>query len=144
MRFDEEEKRLDDLFMKKYAQVEELIMERLDNFYGEKRYPEPNFRYSAIKCRKEVDLYKQLHSIGEDRNAWPGLTFDFIRNGFAIGYLGYQNAENQELKESFKNDCENFAEMAQKFQKTLGSDMVKPELWKKRQNVTSYHLEKGI
>ena len=141
---DEEETKNDDFFMKKYDEMKELMIERVDTFYSEERYPEPHIRYSPEKSRLEVDVYKQLYTISYERKAWIEFTFEFARDGFSAGFLGYQNSENQELKESFKYDCENFAKLAETLQNTLGKVLVKPQLWKRRQNVKSYVLEKRM
>merc|ERR1719483_556315 len=66
---DEEETKNDDFFMKKYDEMEELMIKRVNTFYSEERYPEPYFRYSPEKSRLEVDVYKQLYTISYERKA---------------------------------------------------------------------------
>ena len=60
---DEEETKTDDFFMKKYDEMEELMIERVNTFYAEERYPEPFLHFSPEKSRLEVDVYKQLYTI---------------------------------------------------------------------------------
>ena len=48
----------------------------------------------------------------------------------------------KDIGEKFEDDCESFARAAEKFHKILGNDTVDLELWKKRQNLRTYTLEK--
>ena len=88
-----------------------------------------------------------IPGISEERNAWPVLPYDFAREGFSAGYLGYQNSENQHQKDFFQSSCEDFAKKAEKLFKYFRRDGVissNQNLWQRRQNVKKYMLEKKM
>ena len=76
----------------------------------------------------------------------PFILFCQIKHGFHFGYSGFLKTicseETNEIGEKFEDDCESFANAAEKFYKILGNDTVDLELWKKRQNLRAYTLEK--
>ena len=76
----------------------------------------------------------------------PFILFCQIKHGFHFGYSGFLKTicseETKEIGEKFEDDCESFARAAEKFHKILGNDTVDLELWKKRQNLRTYTLEK--
>ena len=53
-----------------------------------------------------------------------------LQNGYETsryGYRGYSNSED------FKKNCILFSKAAEAFGKVLGKELVRPDIWKKRQ-----------
>ena len=97
-------------------------------------------KYSASKCRSEVNLYKKMYKFGKEANI-PDLSFEIMKNGYSAAVMGYIIDKNGKSKETFKEDCKNFAKTAEKFNKIFGDVSVPLDLWKRRQNLEKYLTE---
>ena len=54
-----------------------------------------------------------------------------------------KNNGSKQLIEEFKNECVNFAKSAKCYDKLLGNEIVKPEIWRERhENFEKYFSEK--
>ena len=67
-----------------------------------------------------------------------------LQDGFEVaegGYLYELHNKNKSCSccSQFKEKAENFAKTAEKFHKLLGKEFVKPEIWKRRQDLKEYN-----
>ena len=67
-----------------------------------------------------------------------------LQDGFEVaegGYLYELHNKNKSCSccSKFKEKAENFAKTAEKFHKLLGKEFVKPEIWKRRQDLKQYN-----
>ena len=87
--------------------------------------------YPSSKCRLEVDLHRKMYKLGQEKSVTPTLLYESLKNGIDAAIVGISNAKkegNQESKNAFMQDCENFLKTAKKFGKILGNDHVAQSL----------------
>ena len=107
------------------SEIQELIRE-LENLRPE----------TPEKCRKMIDTYKQLYKLGKMMKASPICLYTVLQKGYETsryGYRVYRFTENDHNSGEFKKDCIVFSKAAEAFGKLLGKELVRPDLWKKRQ-----------
>ena len=107
------------------SEIQELIRE-LENLRPE----------TPEKCRKMIDTYKQLYKLGKMMKAPPLCLYTVLQKGYETsryGYRVYRFTENDHNSGEFKKDCIVFSKAAEAFGKLLGKELVRPDLWKKRQ-----------
>jgi len=97
------------------------------------------------KCRMAIGFYKQLYNLGKKMKAHRACLYEILNLGYQVASLEYQicwaNDEHQFLQE-FKRECVNFSKAAEAFGKLLGTELVMPELWRKRhQDFEKYFME---
>ena len=107
------------------SEIQELIKE-VENLQPE----------TPEKCRKMIDTYKQLYKLGKMMKASPFCLYTVLQKGYETsryGYREYRFTENDHNSEEFKKDGFVFSKAAEAFGKLLGKELVRPDLWKKRQ-----------
>ena len=107
------------------SEIQELIRE-LENLRPE----------TPEKCRKMIDTYKQLYKLGKMMKAPPLCLYTVLQKGYETsryGYRVYRFTENDHNPGEFKKDCIVFSKAAEAFGKLLRKELVRPDLWKKRQ-----------
>ena len=83
-----------------------------------------------------IDTYKQLYKLGKMMKAPLTCLYVFLKKGYETSRYGYRASiftENDQNSEEFKKDCIVFSKAAEAFGKLLGKELVRPDLWKKRQ-----------
>ena len=90
---------------------------------GKKHYP-------LEICRREIACYKQIYKIAKDKNVQLISLFKLLERAFGAASLGYQLYK----EDSLKTEGENFAKVAEEFEKILGKGLVNkaiPNFWKR-------------
>ena len=106
-----------EMFGQMYHEMENMTTDRIDAIKAELHYP-------ASKCRRKIDLCKQMYKMGKEKKISPITMFKFLAFGVEAGVLGYQIVENEVSRNEFKKDCDMFFKTADKFRKILGNDTV--------------------
>lgn len=76
----------------------------------------------------------QLQNQNRTKKAPPIELYRLVENGYMQSAIIFHITEHKYQRKFFEKEALNFAKCAEKFERILGSDFVKPEVWKSRQN----------
>ena len=89
---------------------------------------------NSQKAKEYIECTKNLFNYGKDKKVQPICLYRLLQRGYHTSALIFQLTEHKYQKMFFEKEAINFAKTAQKFEKLLGSELVRPEVWKQRQN----------
>ena len=88
-----------------------------------------HYCYPLEMCRKEIQCYRKMYKYAQEKNMRPISLFRIVERAFGAASLGYQLYK----EDSLKTEGENFAKVAEEFEKILGKGLVNkaiPNFWK--------------
>ena len=89
---------------------------------------------NSQKAKDYIECAKNLYNYGKDKKVQPICLYRLLQRGYCISAMIFQLTEHKYQKMFFEKEAINFAKAAQKFEKVLGNELVRPEVWKRRQS----------
>ena len=105
-----------------------------------------NDLFTPEKCRRHVDLCKEIYKLGKERKDPKYSLFTILNNGWIAAHFGILmvwRGPKKQMAEGFKKDCINFCKVFEKVGNgiLLGKQLVKPEEWRERHQDYDKFLE---
>jgi hypothetical protein len=94
-----------------------------------KQYFTENSKYA----RQYIEIVKDLFKYGKEKKVQPICLYRLLVNGYWVASMIFQITEHKYQKMFFEKEAINFAKCAEKFENILGSEFVRPEVWRDRQ-----------
>ena len=120
-----------------YESVREEMEERSGFFTQHSWKESPRFKQyfteNSKKARPYIENVKNLFNYGKEKKVQPICLYTLLQNGYFVASLIYQLTEHKYQKMFFEKEAINFAKSAMKFENILGSEFVRPEVWRNRQ-----------
>ena len=95
---------------------------------------------NSQKAKDYIECAKNLYNYGKDKKVQPICLYRLLQRGYCISAMIFHLTQHKYQKMFFEKEAIKFAQAAQKFEKILGNELVRPEVWKRRQN----HLIPGL
>ena len=89
---------------------------------------------NSQKAKDYIECAKNLYNYGKDKKVQPICLYRLLQRGYCISAMIFQLTEHKYQKMFFEKEAINFAKAAVKFENILGSEFVRPEVWRNRQN----------
>ena len=120
-----------------YKSVREEMETRsgFDSMHSWKESPrfKQYFTENSKKARQHIEIVKNLFNYGKEKKVQPICLYTLLQNGYWVASLIFQLTEHKYQKMFFEKEAINFAKCAVKFENILGSEFVRPEVWRNRQ-----------
>ena len=102
--------------------------------------------FTPEKCRRHVDLCKEIYKLGKERKDPKYSLFTLLNNGWIAAHFGILmvwRGPKKQMAEGFKKDCINFCKLFEKVGNGIlfGKQLVKPEEWRERHQDYDKFLE---
>ena len=106
--------------------------------------------FTPEKCRRHVDLCKEIYKFGKERKDPTISLFTILNNGYIAAHLGILmvwKGPKKEMAEGFKKDCISFCKANESFSKwyklftPIGKHLVTAEEWRERRQDYDKYLE---
>ena len=88
---------------------------------------------NSQKAKDYIECAKNLYNYGKDKKVQPICLYRLLQRGYCISAMIFQLTEHKYQKMFFEKEAIKFAKAAEKFEKILGNELVRPEVWKRRQ-----------
>ena len=104
--------------------------------------------FTPEKCRRHVDLCKEVYKLGKERKDPRYSLFYILNNGWIAAHFGILmvwKGPKKQMAEEFKRDCISFCKAMETFSKLFGKQLITPEEWRERhQNYDKYLDDFGV
>ena len=104
--------------------------------------------FTPEKCRRHVDLCKELYKLGKERKDQTISLYTILNMGYGTAHLGILmvwKGPKKQMAEEFKKDCISFCKAMETFSKLFGKQLITPEEWRERhQNYDKYLDDFGV
>ena len=87
---------------------------------------------NSKKARQYIAIIKDLFNYGKEKKVQPICLYTLLQNGYWVASMIFQITEHKYQKMFFEKEAINFAKSAVKFENILGSEFVRPEVWRNR------------
>ena len=103
-----------------------------------------NLTFTPEKCRRQVDLSKEIYKLGKERKDQKISLCSILNNGYIAAHFGILmvwKGPKKQMADEFKKDCVSFCKAMETFSKLFGKQLITPEEWRKRHEDYDKYLE---